>query len=107
MIFAFLLTAGLKILPVYMEAASLNNALERLVDDNAFKGKSSGEIRSKIAGVMNMNRIEGIHPKDVKITRTKKGTTIIDATYDTRMNFMSNIDVVVKNEKLIYEFQSD
>ena len=53
-----------------------------------------------------MNRIDGISYRDVKISRAK-GKTKIDATYEKRVPFLFNIDVMVKFDKLVYEYKTE
>lgn len=103
---AFALTCALKLLPVYIEGNTLNNAILKAVDNREYDGLSTGNIRRKISKTFEINMIEGISYRDVEITRAK-GKTTIDATYEKRVPFLFNIDVMVKFDKLIYVYQTE
>lgn len=103
---AFVLTCALKLIPVYMEGYTLDSAIKKAVDNREYDGLSTGNMRRKISKTFEMNMIEGISYRDVEITRAK-GKTKIDATYEKRLPFLFNIDVIVKFDKLIYEYQTE
>ncbi|ARN75357.1 DUF4845 domain-containing protein [Oceanicoccus sagamiensis] len=103
---AFALTCALKLIPVYMEHSSVASAIEQAIDEDAFKGKSTGEIRRKISKSFEMNMVEDTNARAVSISR-KKGMTTINANYEKRMPFIANIDIVVKFDDLAYEFRTD
>ena len=102
---AFVLTCALKLIPVYIEGATVASAIGTAVENGEFDGLSTGKIRSKIGKILDVNMVEGMSARDVKVKRVK-GLTTLDATYEQRVPLMYNIDVVVKFDKLIYEFKS-
>ncbi len=103
---AFALTCALKLIPAYMEGYTLDSAIKKAVDNREYDGLSTGKIRRAISKTFEMNMIEGISYRDVEITRAK-GKTRIDATYEQRVPFLFNIDVMIKFDKLIYEYQTE
>jgi hypothetical protein len=102
---AFTLTCALKLIPVYIEGATVSSAISSAIEKGEFEGLSVGRIKSKVGKIFEINMVEGISAKDVKIKRSK-GLTTLDANYEQRMPLMFNIDVVVKFDKLTYEFKS-
>lgn len=100
---SFVLTCVIKLLPHYMDSWTLNSAISKSVENNQYKGMSSGEIRSKVGKYLDINRLEVIKAKDIKIKR-EKGITYIDASYEKRVPLMFNVDVVMKFDQLQYEF---
>ena len=94
---------AVKVLPVYMEGWNVKNTMQKLVDQGDLQGLSSGGIRSKITKMLDVNRIESLKAKDIKITRDK-GMTTVDASYEKREELMYNIDVVIKFDDLVYTF---
>jgi hypothetical protein len=96
-------TCAVKLLPVYLQGWNINSTISKVVNSGDLNGKSPAAIRSKIGKLLDVNRIEGITAKDIKITR-EKGYTTIDATYEERMPLMYNIDVVIKFDNLVFEF---
>ena len=105
MVGAFALTCALKLLPVYIEGATVTSAIGSAVEGGEFDGLSNGKVKSKVGKIFNVNMFEGISARDVKVTRAE-GITTLDANYEQRMPLMFNIDVVVKFDKLVYEFKS-
>ncbi len=103
---AFVFTCAIKLIPVYMEHSSIAKAIEQSIDEGDFDGKSTSEIRRKLGKSFEMNMVEDTSAKAISITR-KKGITTINANYEKRMPFMSNIDIVVRFDDLIYEFRTE
>jgi Domain of unknown function (DUF4845) len=103
MIIGFLATCAIKLLPHYIDSWTLNSFISKSIEDSEYQGMSIREIRSKISKYMDVNRLESIKAKELKISK-KKGVTLIDAGYEKRVPFMFNIDVVIKFDELIYEF---
>jgi len=96
-------TCAVKLLPVYMQSWTVDGAISKLVDSGELRGKTPGGIRQKLTKILDVNRVEAVTVRDIKITRDK-GYTTIDATYEQRIPLMYNIDVVLKFDKLVYEF---
>jgi len=103
---AFALTCALKLIPVYIEGYTLKSAIMKAVDNREYDGLSVGSIKRKLSKTFEMNMIEGISYRDVKITRAK-GKTTINANYEKRVPFLFNIDVMVKFDDLVYEYQTE
>lgn len=101
---AFALTCALKLIPVYMEAATVASSIERAIEDNEFSGMSNGQIKSKIGKFFDVNRVEAVSARDVKVTNNK-GLVTIDANYEQRIPLLFNIDVVVKFEENTFTFK--
>jgi hypothetical protein len=99
-------TCVIKLAPVYIESKTIQGAVESVVD-YAKKRRSvtNAEIKSKLGKLFQVNMVDILNPKDIKVSR-KDGKIIIDARYEKRIDLMFNIDVVVKFDHLIYEFTS-
>jgi hypothetical protein len=100
---AFFITSAVKLLPVYMQAMTVDSTIQKVVDSGELQGKSAMFIRKKLGKLLNVNQVEAIKLKDIKIVRDE-GYTTIDARYEQRTPLMYNIDVVLKFEEHIYEF---
>lgn len=100
----FALTCVLKIAPVYIDANTVRSSIQNSIDKGEYKGMSPSQVKSKIGKYFDVNRVDAIHIKDVKVVR-EKGMMTIDARYEKRVPFMSNIDVVVKFDQYLFEFQ--
>ncbi len=103
---AFVFTCAIKLIPVYMEHQSIAKTIEQAIEEGDFDGKSTGEIRRKLGKSFDMNMVDDTNAKAVSIKRNK-GKTIINANYEKRLPFISNIDVVVRFDDLVYDFKTD
>ena len=101
----FFATAAVKLLPIYIESWSVKGVLNSVVEESA-TGSSVAEIKKKLDRHFTVNQINAIALSDIKFSKKKGGKIVIDATYEQRVNFMQNIDVVVKFDKFIYEVQA-
>ena len=106
MVAAFFLTCALKLGPLYIDAMTIKGTINSALEKNDFDGLSVGQIKTKLAKYFEINRIEGVSAGDVKVTRSSKGGTTIDASYEQRVPLIFNIDVVVKFDQLIYEIET-
>ena len=98
----FFATSAIKLFPVYMESFTVKRAIESTVEEARANNWGRVEVKNNISRQFDVNRVEAIATKDVKITN-QNGKVVIDATYEKRVPFMGNIDVVLKFDKLIFE----
>lgn len=105
MVGAFSLICALKLIPIYIEGASVASAISSAVEDREFDGLTVKQMRTKLGKYFEINRIEGINVRDIEIKRVK-GATHIDASYEQREPLLFNIDIVVKFDELKYEVTS-
>jgi len=106
MVGAFALICALKLIPVYIDGATVDSSISSAVENGEFNGLSISKVKESIRKRLEINRIEGLSARDIKITK-KKGEVIIDASHEQRIPLLFNIDVVVKFEDLIYEYSSE
>ena len=104
---SFFLTCGVKIIPLYLDAWTIDKAIKKGVDGGEFKSLSAGQIKRKLTSTFDMNRVEALKVGDIKIKRLKNGEMSIDASYEKRVSLIQNIDVVVKFDYLKYQFASN
>ena len=92
-ILGFFLICGFTMLPMYIDNWTVKSALTAVQSDPAVPTMSKSEIRSLLTKKFNVNMVDAVNAKDVKIERTKD-SLIISANYEVRSNLMANIDVV-------------
>lgn len=92
-IFAF------KLIPIYLDYYSLNKAMTN-VAKNIQPGESPQQIFISISGMFDVNSVTAISDKDVsiKIDPDTKAV-VLGINYDSRTNFLANIDLMVHFEK--------
>ena len=86
---------GFKLIPVYMDYFTINNALTT-VSKNITVGESPVQIRQSIGNLFDVNSVNVVDPKDIAIKvdpDTKNVVLTLD--YDARTNFIANIDLMV------------
>lgn len=105
LIIGFVITALIKVLPIYIDSWTVKGAVQSAVEAGAAADQSSSAIRKRIERQFTMNQITVITPRDVKIERKKNGIIEIDASYEARVQFIQNLDVVVRFENLKFEVQ--
>ena len=93
---AFVLTAGFKLGPVYLDNAFIREAIESLEEEN-FREMTDRQILTHLERTFDINNIRDVNPKDIKISR-EKHRLLVAMDYERRINFMGNVDVVVKFE---------
>ncbi|WP_159931174.1 DUF4845 domain-containing protein [Oceanicoccus sp. KOV_DT_Chl] len=106
LIIGFAATVAIKLIPVYIEGATVRSSIQSAIDKDEFKGMSTGAMKSKIGKFFEINMIEGVNARDIGI-KNDKGIIKIDARYEQRLPMMYNIDVVVKFDDLLFEFKAD
>ena len=89
---AFLTTIVLRLFPVYIEHMAVTSSLESLAQEKEPMGAS--EIRTKLMKRFEINDVENVTRKDIKI-ESARGVYQVNIAYEVRTPFMSNIDFVV------------
>lgn len=90
---------GFKLFPIYMNYFTINNILTN-VSKGVTEGESPTQIRKDIGNFFDINDVNNLKPEDIEIKPnpdTKALTLILD--YDSRTNFVANIDLVVHFSK--------
>lgn len=96
LVFAFVLTAGFKIGPLYIDNQFIRESIESLENEN-YREMSDQEIVRYVQRTFDVNNIRDITTRDMKISR-EKHRLFVSLDYEKRVNFMGNVDVVVRFE---------
>lgn len=91
-VIAFLTTIVLRLFPVYIEHMAVTSSLESLAGEKEPMGAS--EIRTKLMKRFEINDVENVTRKDIKI-ESARGVYQVNIAYEVRTPFISNIDFVV------------
>lgn len=95
-IVGFFLTAALKIGPLYLDNSFVKAAIDSLEEDN-IHNMSDAEVRRKLLTHFDINNVRDIDTKLIRIKREQTHTEV-SLNYEKRVNFMGNLDVVVRFE---------
>lgn len=98
---SFFLTCLFKIGPVYLDYWQAKQVLDDAVTSSNPANLSKTELVQSIQKRLDVSRIEAFTAKDLRINETRDGREL-DASYEKRIPLLSNIDVVVKFDKLKY-----
>jgi hypothetical protein len=90
---------GFKLIPIYLDYFSVNKALTT-VAKNLQPGESPQQIKFSISGVFDVNSVNVITPDDVEIkVDPDTKAVVMSINYDSRANFIANVDLIVHFEK--------
>lgn len=88
-----------KLIPIYLDYFSLNKAMTTVAKE-VQPGESPQQILIALSGVFDVNSVNVISDKDVSIKVDPDTKAIVlGIDYDSRTNFLANIDLVVHFEK--------
>lgn len=93
LLFAVVLTLGLRIGPLYLDNMSLNQAIESSARSNDFNSMSPAEIRDALGRTFRVNTIS-VNPRDFDIDKTATDTELT-YTHEERVNIFGNVDAIV------------
>lgn len=91
---SFFLTIVFKVGPMYLDDWSVKGAFEGLANEN-LREMSDSEVRRKLDNYFIVNNVRNIKVRDVKIKR-ERTRILVSYDYETRAQFMSNLDVVAR-----------
>ena len=102
--FGFILMCAMRLFPTYMEGRGVKQAIETVLEKEDIPESSLHEIRRRLERSFLTNQIDTIYARDIIIKRD--GDLIqVDATYESRIPLVANIDAVVMHNNLVWEFQ--
>ena len=93
---AFILLAGFKIVPLYLDNYFVKSSIDSLQDEDIRK-MSDRQIRNALGRYFTINGVRDIKVDQVKIER-ETDKVIVKLDYEKRIDFIANIDVVVSFE---------
>ncbi len=89
-----LVMATIRLVPVYLEYSSVRTVINNVINDSNTAMLSEHQIRDTIAKRFQVNRVENIAAKDVKIR--KDGVRLrIGVDYEVREPLVANVGLVV------------
>lgn len=87
-------SAGIKVIPAYIEFNTISGIIQRTLQDSKVSLKSENEILSDIGRRFYVNTVKSIEPRDLLVTKEPSGMTVT-VDYEVRENLFGNIDLVV------------
>ncbi len=99
-ILSFFVLLVLRLAPGYLEFYKVESVIDSLKEEPYLGNKTPMEIRSLLQRRIDVNAIDSIQAKDVKIEQ-HDGKTTITAQYEVRVPILGNVDAVSKFNKSI------
>lgn len=96
-VIAFLLFQGImamKIIPVYINDASVSSIMKKLPTDSALNSASSRTIRDTIEKRLKINNIYDLDRSDIVIKPARGGYNVT-LDYESRGNLFGNLDYII------------
>ena len=95
----FFAYAGMRVVPMYLEYHALGNAMDQLKDTPGSSKMPPQKIRQKIKSTLWASYASGnIKPEHMHVSRKKDGTNL-RVTYEIRVPFLGNIDIIGKFDR--------
>jgi hypothetical protein len=97
---SFFVLLVLRLAPGYLEFYKVKNVIESLKNEPYIGSKTPAEIRSLLQRRIDVNSIDSVQAKDIKIEQ-KNGRTNVGVQYEVRVPILGNIDAVSKFDESI------
>lgn len=88
------ITVAIKLIPVYIEDASVKGSLNNFAKQHQFGDMTDREIKSTLDKSFLINSVRNLPADAVQITRDKEAVTVA-VIYEVRVNMVGNVDAVV------------
>lgn len=98
----FLLTCFFKLGPAYLDNKYITEALRNLAENHPedLKDMSKARIKSELSKFYTINNVRGAATQALEVERSKE-RTLISVSYEERVPFIANIDVVLKFDNVL------
>ncbi len=96
----FFVLLALRMIPSYLEYATVSSALESLQNEPGMSNTTPQEIRKMLGKRFDINDVKSISAKDVAI-QNQGGSYLVGVDYEVRMPVFGNVDVVMSFNKEI------
>ena len=93
-ILIFIAMLGMKLVPVYIEYAAIQKTLSATANDSTLKDAAPREIRLSFSKRANIDNIDVISGRDIKISK-ENGRTTLKADYSVTIPLFANISMLI------------
>jgi hypothetical protein len=91
----FVVIIGLKMIPAYVEFASIQNHLRELASAPDTQSGSPSDIRLAFNRRAQIDDINSVRGQDLDISR-EGGNVVLSVTYEKRVHLMGNVDACIE-----------
>ncbi len=100
MVAGFFAYLAMRLFPPYSEYMNVSRALESLKTEPGVASKSPNEIRGLLSRRFDVNYVDSINARDVRVTRSVDGVNV-QVRYEVRKPFISNIELLITFDKTV------
>lgn len=85
---------GVKLLPLYLNQMKIASSINKVAADPAYATAEVGQLRSALQRYWDIESIDTLTPRDIKVKRTDKGR-FLSYDYEAREHLFYNIEVLI------------
>lgn len=85
---------GMKLTPAYLEYAAIQKSFAAIVNDSTLKNATPREIRLSFNKRANINDIDVISGRDIRISK-EKGRMVLKADYSVTIPLFANVSMLI------------
>lgn len=95
---AFAALIAMRLVPVYMESASVGTVLDSVAQDRSISAENRAEVMSTIRKRLNINDVDNVKRENIKFERVSGGLEVT-IEYEARVDLVGNLDAVASFKK--------
>ena len=88
---------GMRVIPAYMEHATIQKALNSMTSESDINNKTSKEIKQSFNKFVQIDDIESVSGRDLEIKKVQ-GNIIIEVAYSVKTPLFANISLLLEFE---------
>ena len=93
-VLGFFTVVGMKVLPLYLNQMKIASSVSKVAGDPSLADAEIGELRKSLQRYWDIESIDTLDPKDIKVKRTDKGR-LLSYDYEASAHLFYNISVVI------------
>ncbi len=97
---AVFLTAGLKVVPLYIDHNLIVGICDELIETGEADNMTISDIRIRVSNTLRINNVTGFDLRSITLRR-ENSQAIITVAYERRVELFANLDVIAKFDSVL------
>ena len=97
---AVFLTAGLKVVPLYIDHNLIVGVCDELIETGEADNMTISDIRIRVSNTLRINNVTGFDLRSITLRR-ENSQAIITVAYERRVELFANLDVIAKFDSVL------
>ena len=97
---AVFLTAGLKVVPLYIDHNLIVGICDELIETGEAENMTITDIRNRVSNTLRINSVTGFDHGSIT-QRRENSQAIITVAYERRVELFANLDVIAKFDSVL------